>query len=557
MPKRVRLTLANKCQLAFGAAVFFILLAALFVVWLRMEVLVERGPEHRARDLAEAWLADQIDVSVGMNPVDAMGVALPVDQSVRLKLYDRSLLESLAAADPFLGTAIGRFEARSDSDDRFAEAEDADGAVYYRYVRAIRESDLTRMQLEADAEASHLADPGAVVMPDLDTSALDDPLESVLVIELRDADAAGARMINGIYLVAAGLVAALLAIGLLWFILSRLVLAPLRLICGYAGRASEGDTAIRADMNSGDEFEQLAEMFNALLDRMKANETELLAANKTMQLKLGKVSESNESLYEANKIKGEFLANVSHELRTPLNAIVGFGEVLQETLVDRTGPVDEKRKRYITNIINASRRLLDLINDLLDLAKIEAGRMELAISPVSAKDTAEGLVNLIRPLAEKRGIKLVTKVPPNLPIAKTDAGKLQQILFNFLSNAVKFSPDSGTVTMAVVHLPSSQPDGVGHLRFSVSDTGPGISAEEQERVFDKFTQLDPTATKAHGGTGLGLTISRELADLLQGRIEIDSDAGAGATFSLVLPMEPEIKTAPLMPEVAEAKGEGI
>ena len=348
-----------------------------------------------------------------------------------------------------------------------------------------------------------------------------------------------------------------MAIGLLWFILSRLVLAPLRLICGYAGRASDGDTAIRADMNSGDEFEQLAEMFNALLDRMKANETELLAANKSMQLKLGKVSESNEALFEANKIKGEFLANVSHELRTPLNAIVGFGEVLQETLIDRTGPVDEKRKRYIANIITASRRLLDLINDLLDLAKIEAGRMELQIVQVSAKDTAEGLVNLIRPLAEKRGIKLVTKVPPNLPVAKTDAGKLQQVLFNFLSNAVKFSPDSGTVTMAVVHLPPSQPEGLGHLRFSVSDTGPGISTEEQERVFDKFTQLDPTATKEHSGTGLGLTISRELAELLQGRIEIDSAPGAGATFSLVVPVEPVIKTAPLMPEVAEAKAEGI
>ena len=207
MPKRVRLTLANKCQLAFGAAVFFILLAALFVVWLRMEVLVERGPEHRARDLAQAWLADQIDVGVGMNPVDAMGVALPADRSMRIKLYDRSLLESLAAADPFLDTAIARFEARDDTDDRFAEARDDTGATYYRYARAIRESDLTRMQLEADAEVIDPADPESVAVADLDTSALDDPLESVLVIELRDADADGDRMINGIYLVAAGLVA--------------------------------------------------------------------------------------------------------------------------------------------------------------------------------------------------------------------------------------------------------------------------------------------------------------------------------------------------------------
>ncbi|NJL30309.1 MAG: HAMP domain-containing histidine kinase [Phycisphaerales bacterium] len=162
----------------------------------------------------------------------------------------------------------------------------------------------------------------------------------------------------------------------------------------------------------------MSDTFNRMVQTLKESQDQLRTVNKTMDLKLVELSRSNVALHETNKIKNEFLANVSHELRTPLNSIVGFAEVLEETLRERTGPVDEKRKRYVANIIISSRHLLDLINDLLDLAKIEAGRMDLHIAPMSVADTVEGLVTLMRPQTERRKIKVTITVQPNLPMVK-------------------------------------------------------------------------------------------------------------------------------------------
>ena len=228
---------------------------------------------------------------------------------------------------------------------------------------------------------------------------------------------------------------------------------------------------------------------------------------------------------------------------------------MEETLDQDLGSKDGKYRRYVSNIIVSSRRLLDLINDLLDLAKIEAGRMDLRVSSVSVADTAEGLTTLMKPQAEKNRITLDHRVDPNIPLVQTDAGKFQQILFNLLSNALKFTPPHGRVTLSAQLMPDSNtvPLSEGdqtHRRWlsvSVADTGPGIALEHHEQIFDKFTQLDSTVTREHSGTGLGLAISRELATLLQGRIELDSDTGQGATFSLIIPLSLESRHNPLMP----------
>ena len=521
MVKCIRISLAGKCQLLFGFAVVLILVAALAVVWQRMQNLVDRGALKRTRDFANTY----IDGSIQQQHAVA---------GLEVRQIDPRKLDPTDAQDPFVTRAIQRFGLRPSVKERFTSATDANGNMYYRYARAIR----APVPTPPDKSQHH--------------DGFDDSPTSVLLIELSDHDTSVQQMINRIYIVAAGLAAGLIAIAVFWFITTRLILSPIRLLGDYAQKVSEGDVHIRADVNTGDEFQKLCDMFNAMLDKVKVNEEDLRAANKTMELKLGEIAESNVALYEANKIKGEFLANVSHELRTPLNSIVGFGEVLQESLADRTGPVDEKRKRYIANIITSSRRLLDLINDLLDLAKIEAGRMKLTLSPVSVSDTAEGLINLIRPLAEKRQITLHLKLEPNLPVARTDAGKLQQILFNFLANAVKFTPIGGTVTLAARQIAAAPQNGPTRVCLSVSDTGPGISPEYQERIFEKFSQLDPTATKEHGGTGLGLTISRELAELLQGSIELDGGLGHGATFSLIVPIDMTKQGTPLMPQAVGA-----
>ena len=173
--------------------------------------------------------------------------------------------------------------------------------------------------------------------------------------------------------------------------------------------------------------------------------------------------------------------------------------------------------------------------------------MEVTVEPMSVVDTCEGLINLIRPQAEKAGIELRLKMAKDIPVVRTDAGKVQQIVFNFLSNAVKFSPRDGSVTLSatVRESPNSQ-----HLCIGVADTGPGIAPDLHEKIFDKFTQLDATVTKEHGGTGLGLTISRDLAKILQGQIEVQSEVGQGASFCLLIPFEMESRSVPLMPDLA-------
>ncbi|MEM1099014.1 MAG: HAMP domain-containing sensor histidine kinase [Planctomycetota bacterium] len=569
MLRGVRVSLANKCQLLFGLAVVVILGAALTVVGWRMQTLVEQGPQRRAQDLAELYLSGQLDFRTreqataqltddavtkveADDPILDPNVGPELDATgVILTRIDAEEFPAVANTNTFVATAIERFRVSPDRIEHFEPARDREGHTFYRYARALRLPPPNVPAIEPtipeDAEDVEEQKNEEFDLPTADGKALAelmlaaDDLRGVLLIEIRDRDVVLQQALNRIYTIAAWLVAGGLAIVVFWLILTRLILSPVRVLRGYALRVSEGDLSIRSDINTGDEFEQLSDVFNTMLETLKSKQDQLSGVNKTLDLKLVEMAESNIALYEANKMKGEFLANVSHELRTPLNSIIGFAEVLQETLADRTGPVDEKRKRYAANIITSSRRLLELINDLLDLAKIEAGRMDVRVSTVSVRDTCEGLVALINPQASKKEIDVKLSVPPDLPMIETDAGKLQQVLFNFLSNAVKFTPARGRITVAAEALPPpEQPDATGHrrarLRIAVTDTGPGIPLDEQPKVFEKFVQLDPSVTKAHGGTGLGLTISQELAELLRGRISLESEPGQGATFALILPL---------------------
>jgi len=540
MPKAVRISLANKCQLLFGFAVVLIIAAALAVVWLRMHMLVELGPQRRAEDFAQAWLDEKLELAGQLTPMYRM-LGEPEPEELQLTLIGKEDFDIAAQRDPWLGKVIEQFETNASKQTAFVKTTDAEGHPYYRYVRAIRKSFLARGGSGAFA-----------LQQTVDAPMLADPVEMVLVLHLRDRYAEMQATLNRIYIIAAGLFAMLLAIGVFWFITRRIILSPVRVLTDVARQVSRGDLRIRSEINTGDEFEQLSDMFNTMLARIKEGQDELRKSNRSLDLKLGELAEHNVALFEANKIKGEFLANVSHELRTPLHSIIGFAEVLEETIADRTGPVDEKRKRYVRNIITSSRRLLDLINDLLDLAKIEAGRIDLNVEPMSVSDTVEGLINLIRPQANKREIELVVKVPRDLPMVETDPGKVQQIVFNFLANAVKFTPEGGTITLQVklVNIGDESPVRSG-MRFAVTDTGPGIAPEDQQKIFEKFTQLDATVTREHGGTGLGLTICRDLAKLLQGEIDVESTPGEGATFALTIPLMIEDQDEPLMPNLVE------
>jgi signal transduction histidine kinase/putative methionine-R-sulfoxide reductase with GAF domain len=237
------------------------------------------------------------------------------------------------------------------------------------------------------------------------------------------------------------------------------------------------------------------------------------------------IEDKSRQLESASRHKSEFPANMSHELRTPLNAIIGFSEVLAERLF---GEINEKQAEYIGDILQSGQHLLSLINDILDLSKIEAGRMELELSDFDLPGTIEQTVTLVRERAVRRGITLGRTIDECLGSIRADERKVKQVLLNLLSNALKFTPEGGKIDVR-----ADVRDGVAEI--SVTDTGVGIAPEEQEVVFEEFRQVGATSKKVEG-TGLGLAISRKFIELHGGRIWVKSQIGSGSTFSFTLPL---------------------
>ena len=238
------------------------------------------------------------------------------------------------------------------------------------------------------------------------------------------------------------------------------------------------------------------------------------------------IQEKTRQLEAANRHKDEFLASMSHELRTPLNAVIGFSEVLLERMF---GDINPKQEEYLNDILVSGRHLLSLINDILDLAKIEAGRMELDLEDFEVAQAIDNAVVLVRERATRKGLALETTLAPGLGAVRADQRKIKQVLLNLLSNAVKFTPEGGRIEVHAQRL-----DGV--VEVSVRDTGIGIAAEDQEAVFEEFRQVGTDYAKKHEGTGLGLTLSRKFVDLHGGHIAVKSRPGEGSTFTFTLPV---------------------
>jgi signal transduction histidine kinase len=237
------------------------------------------------------------------------------------------------------------------------------------------------------------------------------------------------------------------------------------------------------------------------------------------------IADKSAQLEAASRHKSEFLANMSHELRTPLNAIIGFSEVLTERMF---GELNDKQDEYLKDIHASGQHLLSLINDILDLSKIEAGRMELERSDFDLPNAIENALILVRERTSRRGIRLGSTLDGRLGVISGDERKVKQVLLNLLSNALKFTPEGGRIDVgARLH------DGVAEV--SVADTGIGIAPEDQEAVFEEFRQVG-TADKKAEGTGLGLALSRKFIELHGGRIWVESQLGTGSTFSFTLPL---------------------
>jgi signal transduction histidine kinase len=245
-----------------------------------------------------------------------------------------------------------------------------------------------------------------------------------------------------------------------------------------------------------------------------------------MRLRAIALEAENRRVRETTRLKSEFHANMSHELRTPLNAIIGFAALMRK---DRTGSLSPEYREYMDDILTSSKHLLELIDDVLDLAKVEAGKMELRPVAVDLTAIAREVADVVRALAAAKRLRMDVSVDPCDSTAVTDPQRLKQILYNYLSNAIKFTPEGGRVSLRI------RPEGADGFRLDVEDTGIGIAAEHFNRLFVEFQQLDTSAAKKPHGTGLGLALTRQLVEAQGGRVEVRSAPGKGSTFSAVLP----------------------
>jgi len=317
-------------------------------------------------------------------------------------------------------------------------------------------------------------------------------------------------------------------------IVRYLVVRPVRHLKSVADAIAAGQLNLRSEIQTGDEFEDFSEAFN----RMLRNLTEAQMRNRdliaTLARQIDQFGTLNMALHESNRLKGDFLSTMSHELRTPLNSIIGFSEVLVAD--DR---LTDKQARYAANIMTSGQQLLVLINDILELAKMEAGKLRLRVDALALPELCEQAAAMFRPAAEKKGIELRVSAAAGVPgEVRQDGGKLRQVLANLVSNAIKFTPEGGRVTVA------GAAEG-GTLTLSVADTGVGIAPAEQVSIFDKFRQASNPLTREQGGTGLGLSIVRELCKLLGGGVTLHSDLGRGTTFTVTVPAR--LPTTPVDP----------
>ncbi|OGQ80319.1 MAG: hypothetical protein A3F90_10790 [Deltaproteobacteria bacterium RIFCSPLOWO2_12_FULL_60_19] len=315
--------------------------------------------------------------------------------------------------------------------------------------------------------------------------------------------------------------------------LVRVIAGPVRQLATAAKRIAEGDLSSQVGIKSRDEIGDLAHSFNRMADSIRQREGELRGhaeeldrLNRRLVFQQQELREINAQLEAASRHKSAFLAGMSHELRTPLNAIIGFSEVLLDPSLKVT---EEERLQFLTDTLNGGKHLLKLINEVLDLSKIEAGRMELNIEPASLRDILDAVQTTMRPLAAQKAIDIRVEGDSGVEPVPIDAARIKQVLLNLVGNAIKFTPEAGRVW---VRADAES----GSLRVEVGDTGPGISAVDQERIFLEFEQIkmDRGWDKPEG-TGLGLALAKRFVEMHGGKIWVESELGKGSCFIFTLP----------------------
>jgi signal transduction histidine kinase len=523
------LSLARKVQATFGAAVILVLALALLIPYIWMGKLTTKGLLDAGRSRSKVLLDRHFrldGMSQTLRPLDDTGQPRDVNDTeirwIRLAEDDPNLLAGFSSE---VNEMIANLREDEDRDDDVRVVK-AEGGKETNYVRIFRATDHCINCHNQQGTGSPFI--------------LNKPVGAALI---RSRDLAGERgntiLLNTIWIIVAGLIGGTGAIVTFYVITQRLILRPIRQLRAMANNVAEGNLEIRSAIATRDEYEKLARAFNHMLDVLQKTQEKLRQANKQLDAKIAELSKRNIELFKASKIKSEFLANISHEFRTPLNAILGFAQVLREKPV---GLRKAKAQRYAENIITSGNSLLNMINDLLDLAKARAGKMDLHIQEVLVADLFEALVSEFSLLAAEKKIKIKLPGDSDLPLLVTDVGRVRQILYNFLSNALKFTPERGRIEIqATFPAPGSQNTGPESrmIRLAVTDNGCGVADADKEKIFEKFRQADGSITRESTGSGLGLTISTELAAMLAGSIGLESPPARrkkGSRFWLDIPV---------------------
>ena len=487
----------------------FLLIAVLLIAMGGMSLQTIASVSHHSQLLDQA--RERVDASRQVE--HALGMQMSVTRTALL-LQDSATIQSVFREQNRFARTFDRLEASAPPAQRetIKQIRSTQDKVM---VTVARIAEFMRDGKTDDALALHLGEGHPLYrdMARLVTRAVQ--AEEAEMGRLREGVAAASR--RG-YLIMGGFAAASIFLALtLGFVISWSFILPVRQAEGFLGQVAKGDFGGTIDVPNRDEFGALA----ARMNEMSHELDHLYAEQRHASHRLG---ELNAELERASKAKSDFLASMSHELRTPLNAILGFTEMIRDEVYGEIPPAIQEP---IGDIQTCGKQLLGLINNVLDMAKIEAGRMELALGEYSVEEILLTVKSSLRSLAAEKGLELAATAPPDLPLCLGDGKRLTQCLTNLTGNALKFTKE-GRVEIRV------EPRGED-LLFAVSDTGIGIPAEQLERIFDEFRQVDPTVTREFGGTGLGLSITKKFVELHGGRIWAESEPGKGSTFFISIP----------------------
>lgn len=549
-------SLERKCRFIFGGGILILVTLSFYFYGQKTEGLVLGQNTQSARMIvnpvvvnlhARYWVGSEF-----VPVMDALSSELaPAAQrslsGYQARVFNPYSVKSEQPRDSFETNVLEKFMLAAAERDRSPDQAAMSGGMRFPNGQSLFEERVLAGKREYQYMQAVLFQPGCLVDCHQGSTTFNHMMREAngKFVQVRSGDLAGVVSIslpmdqtqkainrNRAILITAALVTAILAMVASYVIVRYIVVKPLKHLQDVSNAIAAGVLHIRSQIQTGDEFEELSHAFNRMLHNLVAMQQTLREVNNDLDRKVDELAQANLSLHELNRVKSDFLATVSHELRTPLNSILGFSEILGEV-----PELKEPHRKFVNNIQTSGRMLLSMINDILDMAKIESGRMTVHLEEFSIQDLTDVVCNQLRTMADKKKIDFQVDLSPHIPVLYQDQMKLRQVIFNLLSNAIKFTYDHGFVTLKV------RPEG-HQLCIQVVDSGVGIAEEDQELIFEKFrqgsrTSQDGVLTREHEGTGLGLSIVREFCRLMGGEVHMESRLGEGSTFTVKVPIRHE------------------